>query len=88
MNMRQARTIYKAEGKHFFDRDTMEFWGTRTETDLLNNRCFVTSEDNFTRTERLYTVRQFNETYTGIETVGEFQQFSTLAAAVEYAEQM
>lgn len=85
MTMAQAKAIYKATGKHFFDRDTMAFWGSRIETEPYKNRCFVTSENNFDSTKRLYTVRQFGEDYQTINTVGEFQQYATKSDAVEAA---
>lgn len=83
MTMIEAKEIYKQNGGHFFNKDTMRFWGSKTETELYKNRCFVTSDDNFDRTKKLYTIRQFSEDYKHVETVGEFQAYETKSAAVE-----
>ena len=85
MTMTEAKAIYKSTGKHFFDSDTIKYWGSKIETALYKNRCFVTSENNFDNTKRLYTLRRFNENYTTIETIGEFQQYITKEDATEAA---
>lgn len=85
MNLQQARRIYAQTGHHFFDADTMRFFGSKIETDLFENRCFVTSEDNFNQTERWYNVRQFGKDYKSVNTVGEFNSHATLEDAVKAA---
>lgn len=85
MNLQQARKIYARTGHHFFDADTMRFWGSKIETDLFENRCFVTSEDNFDQTERRYNIRQFSEDYRSVNTIGEFNTYATLDEAVVVA---
>ena len=46
---------------HFFDPESMRFWGSKISTKLQKREdgCifFLTIEDNFDRTERLYTLR-------------------------------
>ena len=54
MTLADARYEYQKKGGHFFDRDTMKFFGSRIESDLYKNRCFITSEKNFDGTERFY----------------------------------
>ena len=88
MRMQEAIKKYQSTGKHFFDEDTIEFWGTKLESDLFDNRCFVTSEDDFYKTKRLFTVRQFSEKYDATETIGEFQQYQTKEEAVEAAKEI
>ena len=79
MTISEVKATVIANGGHFFDRDTMKYWGTRIETGVFKNGCFVTSEDNLDRTERLYTIRRFTGEL--IYTVGKFQQYETKEAA-------
>lgn len=81
MTLAEAKKIYKTGKGHFFDKDTMKFWGSRIESELYPNRCFITSEDDFSGEERLFTVRQFSEDYKRIDTVGEFQEYESLIDA-------
>lgn len=85
MNLQQAKKIYARTGHHFFDANTMRFWGSKIETDLFENRCFVTSEDNFDQTSRFYNVRRFGKDFSTIDTVGEFNSHVTLDDAVAAA---
>lgn len=75
----------RARGDYFFSKETMEFWGSAIESELLENNTFVTSEDNFDKTKRLYTARHYNWDRHSVETIGEFQQFTTRTAAIEFA---
>lgn len=85
-----VKRICKEEGNHFFDKETIDFWASRVESKLYQNGCFVTSEDNFDRTKRLYTVRRFDpecESYGDlILTASAFQQFESLEEAKKFAE--
>ena len=83
MTISEVKSIDKSNGGHFFDKDTMKFWGTRIETSVFKNGCFVTSEDNYNKTKRLYTVRRFNGK--SIDTIGDFQQYKTKESAREAA---
>lgn len=66
---------------HFFDPDSMRFFDSRICTGADDNGLFVTSE-RFDRTSpRLYTIRRFIYETGAVETVGEFQQYATLAEA-------
>lgn len=54
-------TIIKGAG-HWFDKDTMDFWGTEILWDTLQpigdgEYLFLSIEDNFNRDQRLYSVR-------------------------------
>jgi hypothetical protein len=64
----------------------MTFFGSRIESPLYPNRCFVTSENNFDGTERYYNIRRFNESYTDVETLGEFNTIYTKSSAVTLAQ--
>lgn len=72
-------------GNHFFDKETMRFWVSEIESDLFQNNTFVTSEDNFDRSKRLYTVRKYNPETGDISTIGKFQQFETIDEAIKFA---
>lgn len=82
LKMKAVVKDHKDAGKHFFDKDTMHCWGSKIETELINNEFFITSEDNFDRTKRLYSIRHYDWDTHSIETVS-FQQFKTLNAAME-----
>lgn len=71
---------------HFFDKDTVKFWGSKVCSRVFKNNCFVTSEDNFNRTERLYSIRRF--TGDSIETIGEFQAYKTKEEAIKALKQV
>lgn len=85
LTMRDVKRHNKAIGYHFFDKETLEFWGSKIETELFNNHTFITSEDNFDRTKRLYTIRHYDKTNGKVKTIGEFQQFKNLDEAVKQA---
>lgn len=85
-NMNDVKFYNKMTGHRFFDHDTMEFWGSRVESELFLNNTFVTSEDDFYRTKKLFTVRRYNPENGEIETVGKFQQFDSLKMALAFAE--
>lgn len=79
----QAINMSDIEAKHtgnWFDPDTKRFWGTRlpqTGIELEDGtRMFVSSEWNFHKTERFFTIRR-QHLDGSIETVGEFQGYWT-----------
>ena len=83
MTISEVKSTVTANGGHFFDRGTMKCWGTRIETSIFKNGCFVTSEDNYNKTKRLYTVRRFNGK--SIDTIGDVKQYKTKESAGEAA---
>lgn len=87
MTLAEAKAKYNENGGHFFDRDTMRFFGSRIESDLYKNRCFITSEKNFDGTKRYYTVRQFNKDFTSIHTIGEFNKITSKHTAQQIAKE-
>lgn len=76
----------KKYDKYFFDEDTMNFWNSTIETDLTDNDLFITSEDNFNRTEKLYSIRQYDWESHSVKTIS-FQQFKTLEDAIKTMKQ-
>ena len=53
MTLSEAKAIYRTGKGHFFDRETFKYWGSRIESALYKNRCFVTSENNFDGSRRV-----------------------------------
>lgn len=83
--MKRAIADSKADDYHFFDKDTMRFWGSAVVTGMFPNDTFVTIEDNYNRTKKLYTVRQYNWETHRVATVSKFQEFERLDDAIEFA---
>ena len=88
MTLAEAIEKYNETGGYFFDEDTMRFFGSRIESDLYKNRCFITSENNFDGTKRFYTVRRFNEDFTSIDTIGEFNKITSKNTAQQIAKEV
>lgn len=81
---RSIDDIRREHDGHWFDADTMRFFSTRLGSDVIGGRYFITSERNETpgypSGPRLYTIREaFADA--SIDTVGEFQGYSTRKAA-------
>ena len=58
--MQDVMKLNRSIGHHFFDEDTMRFFNSRIETDLLNDKFFVTSEQG-PHVARAFTVRRVND---------------------------
>lgn len=82
MTLSEAKAIYRTGSGHFFDRETMKYWGSRIESALYKNRCFVTSELNFDGS------RRFSPDFLSVETVGEFQEHATKWGTRETAKEV
>lgn len=90
-----AQSVYdmklwnKQAGKHFFSPDTMHFWNTRISNTLFHSAkgdtYFVTSEDNYDRTLRNYSVRKFVRQTSEVRTIGDFNSIANLKTALKYA---
>lgn len=87
--MRKYKTVSEAKrlnvekGQHFFDRATMRFFRSRIASGMLKGCYFVTSEQFDDNSPRLFTLRYATDNGS-IETVGEFQQFKSVAEAKEF----
>lgn len=68
-------------GQYWFSKETMDFFGCVIEAGPNIKNIFITSEWNFDRTERYYTLRRFDTKTNTVETIGEFQQYKTLLEA-------
>lgn len=78
----ELKAVNKANGMFWFSPNTMQFWRTRIHSGIRKGKYFISSEDNFRRDRRLFSIRTFNDKGE-IDTVGEFQAYSTLAEAKE-----
>jgi hypothetical protein len=92
----QIQEAVRATGSHWFDPDTMRFFGTRVLGSTVykgeGGIFFVTSEwDGFSGKEngkRAYTVRKFNPVDADIETVGSICQYKDADEAIEAIERL
>lgn len=75
---------HKENKYHFFDDDTMQFFGSKIESDLYNDKYFITSEKNFDGTKRLFTVRKYDWETAQVEDIPKFQAFPTLHEAKDF----
>ena len=79
-----------AAGMYFFSADTLSFFRSVIYRGIYAGRLFVTSERGPNR-RRMYTIRVANDDGS-IDTLGDFQQYATMAhaqsAARQYAEEM
>ncbi len=86
MTIADIKQKLRAGGNHFFDRDTMRWFGSRVESSLYKNNTFITSEyTGFERTKRAYTVRYYDEAKNTVVDVSGFGAFPTKDAAREFA---
>ena len=85
-----VRRANRVAGRHFFDRDSMDFFNSRIETkgNLINDKYFITSEQfvgsDGVASPRSYTVREARSDGS-IDTVGDFKSFISLSAAKDKA---
>ena len=80
-SMQGIETANRDAGFHWFDPDTLRFFGSRISEASFDGRYFVTSEDNFDRSARYYSIREAMSDGQ-VDTVGDFQEFATRAQAL------
>jgi len=81
-NISAVKKANEKIGNSFFSPETMEFFDSRIETEMLYGRFFITSEQYSAETPRLFTVREVKENG-AVNTVGRnFQEYATLLDAV------
>lgn len=71
-------------GQHWFSNDTMRFFGSKVPQDAYkkgDTAYFISTEDNFDRTEKRYTIRKANLKTGEIDSIGEFGQFKSKSDA-------
>lgn len=69
--MTDVRAANKASGHHWFDADTMRFFGTKIVSGLIMGRYFITSEKP-PYGPRMWTIREVKNAQGNIGTIGEF----------------
>ena len=82
MTLAKARKVHEQAGGKFFTKSSMEYWGSKIESELFDNNCFITSEYDYTGEYKFYNVRQFSPDFKKIRTVSEFNKLTTKGAAV------
>lgn len=84
LTITEMKKRHKAIGGHWFDKDTMRFFGTTIESLPNAANIFITSEwTGPDETKRAYTLRWFNTETDKVETLGEFLHYQTLEEARE-----
>lgn len=84
----EIRIEAKRAGSHFFDAETMRFFGSRVLPTVYGGRYFITSEqDHYRNGAKAYTVRIALDKG-NIDTVGDFQAYATRAQAVKAIKQL
>lgn len=88
MNSKMKRAIEdnRRYGEFWFSKETMKFWNSKVEAGMFDNDTFVTSEDNFDRSKKLYSVRRYDWGNHTVETIT-FQQHNNLSDAIRFAEE-
>lgn len=90
-NMRQIRRANAERGDRWFEPPTLRFFGSRVHDPIYGGRYFVTSEQDpqgqAFEGQRRYTVRKANDDGS-IETVGEFMEHASRAAAHQAARRL
>lgn len=80
--------LIRANAGHFFSPETMRFFGSKiywnSLTPVGDRWFFITSEDNFDRSLKLFSLREVDESF-NFNTV-DYQEFETLAEAKEELE--
>lgn len=80
-SVEQIRLYSLSIGHHWFSPSTMRFFGSKIYPDIVGGRYFISSEkDHYSNGARLYTIRMVTDDGT-IETVGDFQQYTSLRQA-------
>lgn len=80
LTLAEVKAQNKANGQFFFSRDTMRFFKSRIHGGLRQGKYFITSENNYNASQRLYTIRLVKENFS-IDTVGTFQTYHSLDEA-------
>ena len=85
--MKDAIADSLSHGENYFTKETMEWWGSEVVAGIFDNDTFVTVEDNFNKTKRLYTARKYDWNTHDVETISGFQQFDNSADAIRFAKE-
>jgi len=76
-----VKELNAKRGDFFFSKDSIKFWNTKIHSTQTNRQgMFITSEDDFSREKKLFTIR-FSRKDGKIVTIGKFQKYNTLSEA-------
>ena len=78
-NLADVKATNRLAGQHWFDPESMEFFKSKIETELIDGRYFISSEQS-PWGPRAYSIRIADENGE-IDTVGEFMGHETLKLA-------
>lgn len=84
---RDIRQVVDAHRGHFFDKFNIRFFNSKILPTVYRGQYFITSERFNDETPRMYTIRQIDEKG-NIETIGDFQQYKTIRAAIKAIEKL
>ena len=81
----EIKQANKRIGHHWFDSNTMSFFNSKIESDVIYGKYFITSErcGLDLLASRKFSIRIANEDGS-IDTVGDFQQYATIESATDY----
>lgn len=87
------KDYYRKTKGHWFDQSSMKFFNSRISSELFyspnKEMIYFVSSEQFNRDHaRLYSVRSYNVKNGNIDTVGEFQQYNTMAQAKRAAKNL
>ena len=83
LTMADVKRNNKQAGRYWFSPDTMGFFNSRVESELVAGKFFVTSEQRDWDAPRLYSIRKYDPETHQIGTVGDFQAFKTCQDALD-----
>ena len=73
----------KEINQRWFSPQTMKFFNSKIETGVLKGKYFITSERREKYFPKKYSIRKAEENGS-IDTIGEFQQFSSIEEAKDF----
>lgn len=76
----EMKKLSKEVGQDWFNKGAMEFFNTKVEGEAKGNH-FITSEYMDDKSQKKYSIRQFDPSTYKVDTVGEFQEYETLQDA-------
>lgn len=84
VDIEELKRLNKKAGQFWFDADTTRFFKSRysqTAEKVGNKAYFITSEQFDLTSPRLYSIRVFDYATSGVNTIGEFQDYKTHSQA-------
>ena len=79
-SIKEIEIANKNIGHHWFDKGTKRFFKSHIHSEVYGGKYFISSENTYDGRDRKFTIRIARENGS-VSTVGEFQEFSTVADA-------